>query len=78
MVDAHINEDMAKKILANVKSLTGRETPDYLFNTNYHGDHTFGNGYFPEETLLIAHRITGGLIDSRIDFEKKLFARPGR
>ncbi len=71
VVDAHINEDMAGKILANVKTLTGRDAPDYLFNTNYHGDHTFGNGYFPEETHIIAHRITRDLIDSRFDFEKK-------
>ena len=71
VVDSHINEYMAKKILANVKSLTGRDAPDYLFNTNYHGDHTFGNGYFPEDTHIIAHRITRDLIDSRFEFEKK-------
>ena len=71
VIDAHINGDMARKILANVKSLTGRDTPDYLFNTNYHGDHTFGNGYFPEETHIIAHRITRDLIDSRFEFEKQ-------
>ena len=71
VVDSHINEYMAKKILANVKSLTGRDVPDYLFNTNYHGDHTFGNGYFPKETHIIAHRITRDLIDSRFEFEKK-------
>ena len=71
VIDAHINGDMAGKILANVKSLTGRDVPDYLFNTNYHGDHTFGNGYFPEETHIIAHRITRDLIDSRFEFEKQ-------
>jgi cyclase len=30
----------------------------YLVNTNYHGDHTFGNYAFPAETLIIAQRET--------------------
>ncbi len=71
VIDSHINETMANKILAIVKSITGREGSDYLFNTNYHGDHTFGNGYFPKETHIISHKFTRDLIDRRFDFEKK-------
>ena len=71
VVDAHINGDMAKQILAQVKKVSGRATPDYLFNTNYHGDHTFGNGYFPKETHIIAQRITKKLMERRFEGEKK-------
>ena len=30
----------------------------YLVNTNYHGDHTFGNYAFPADTKVVAQRLT--------------------
>ena len=32
----------------------------YLVNTNYHGDHTFGNYAFPEDTRIVAHQLRPG------------------
>jgi len=30
----------------------------YLVNTHFHGDHTFGNGFFADTATIIAHRGT--------------------
>ena len=57
VIDAHINRDMAQQIQDAVKRVTPRPII-YLVNTNYHGDHTFGNYAFPDETIIVAHRET--------------------
>ncbi len=57
VIDAHINAAMAKQIQAAVQQVTKKPIL-YLVNTNYHGDHTFGNYAFPKETLIVAHRKT--------------------
>ena len=57
VIDAHINGDMARQIQDAVRRLTTKPIL-YLVNTNYHGDHTFGNYAFPAETQIVAHRET--------------------
>lgn len=57
VVDAHINATMARQIQAAVRAVTDKPIL-YLVNTNYHGDHTFGNYAFPPETRIVAHRAT--------------------
>ncbi len=43
-----ISGDMARQIQARVREVTDKPIL-YLVNTNYHGDHTFGNYAFPED-----------------------------
>ena len=57
VIDAHINRAMANQILAAVRAVTDKPIL-YLVNTNAHGDHTFGNYAFPEQTLVVAHQET--------------------
>jgi cyclase len=57
VIDAHINGAMARQIQAAVARVTDKPIR-YLVNTNYHGDHTFGNYAFPAQTTIIAHRET--------------------
>ncbi len=57
VIDAHINGNMARQIQKAVRRITSKPIL-YLVNTNYHGDHTFGNYAFPAETLIVAHRET--------------------
>lgn len=57
VIDAHINGEMAGKIQQAVRAVTDKPIL-YLVNTNFHGDHTFGNYAFPAETQIIAHRKT--------------------
>ncbi len=67
VIDAHINGDMARQIQARVREVTDKPIL-YLVNTNYHGDHTFGNYAFPEETRIVAHRLTA---ERMKDFEQE-------
>ncbi len=57
VIDAHINGDMARQIQNAVRRVTSKPIL-YLVNTNYHGDHTFGNYAFPADTQIVAHRET--------------------
>jgi len=57
VIDAHINGAMAGRIQTAVRQVTNKPIL-YLVNTNYHGDHTFGNYAFPAETLIVAQQKT--------------------
>ncbi len=70
VIDAHISGDMARQIQARVREVTDKPIL-YLVNTNYHGDHTFGNYAFPEDTRIVAHRLTAERMRD-FEHEKKL------
>jgi cyclase len=57
VIDAHISIAMARQIQMRIREVTDKPLR-YLVNSNYHGDHTFGNCAFPLETLIIQHRQT--------------------
>ena len=57
VIDAHISLAMARQILERVREVTDKPIL-YLVNSNYHGDHTFGNCAFPAEMLVIQQRET--------------------
>ncbi len=61
VIDAHISVPMAEQILERVREVTDKPIL-YLVNSNYHGDHTFGNCAFPEETLIVQHRRTAEIV----------------
>ena len=72
VIDAHISGDMARQIQARVHEVTDKPIL-YLVNTNYHGDHTFGNYAFPEDTRIVAHRLTAAsMSDATIFRETRL------
>ena len=73
VIDAHINDAMARQIQAAVARVTDKPIL-YLVNTNYHGDHTFGNAAFPAHTTVIAHRETAARM-RHFEHEKKLMLR---
>jgi cyclase len=73
VIDAGVNGATARKIQELAAKLT--DVPiRYLINTNYHGDHTFGNYAFPDSVEIIAHRLTADSM-SDLDYEKKLRSR---
>ncbi len=57
VIDAGVNGSMARQIQAAVRKLTDKPLL-YVINTNYHGDHTFGNYAFPDSVQIVAHRKT--------------------
>src|ERR1700722_11785554 len=67
VIDAHINGTMAGLIQAAVRQVTNKPIL-YVVNTNYHGDHTFGNSAFPQETLIVAQQKTAAIMR---DFERE-------
>ena len=73
VIDAHINGAMAGRIQTAVRQVTNKPIL-YVVNTNYHGDHTFGNYAFPAETLIVAQQKTA---ESMRDIEgQKRFLLP--
>src|SRR6202045_3925815 len=67
VIDAHINGAMAGQIQTAVRQVTNKPIL-YVVNTNYHGDHTFGNAAFPQETLIVAQQKTA---EAMRDFERE-------
>src|SRR5260221_3405604 len=67
VIDAHINGTMAGMIQSAVRQVTDKPIL-YVVNTNYHGDHTFGNYAFPKETLIVAQQKTAEIMR---DFERE-------
>ncbi|ANH66634.1 MBL fold metallo-hydrolase [Mitsuaria sp. 7] len=54
VVDTMLNKRLANMVLDQVKQVT-KGVPTYALNTSYHGDHSFGNMYFPKSTVIIQH-----------------------
>jgi cyclase len=67
VIDAHIKGAMAGLIQSAVRQVTDKPIL-YVVNTNYHGDHTFGNSAFPQETLIVAQQKTAEIMR---DFERE-------
>lgn len=73
VIDAHISVGMAHQIQEAVRRVTDKPIL-YLVNSNYHGDHTFGNCAFPTGTLIVQHRRTAELVPYME--EEKAFTLP--
>ncbi len=54
MIDTQFADD-ALQIKAELKKL-GSDTPKFIFNTHWHGDHTGGNILFGQDGIIIAHK----------------------
>jgi cyclase len=50
-IDACSTERRTRGLVAAIRQVT-RAPVRTLLNTHHHGDHTFGNGYFPEATII--------------------------
>ena len=76
VIDAHINGAMAGLIQTAVRQVTNKPIL-YVVNTNYHGDHTFGNYAFPQETLIVAQQKTAEIMRDFEGEKKFLLATVG-
>ncbi len=54
LIDTAATQRRARALAAAVAEVTPLG-PAYLVNTHFHGDHTFGNGYFKPQAAIIAH-----------------------
>ncbi|WP_040702610.1 MBL fold metallo-hydrolase [Nocardiopsis ganjiahuensis] len=62
LVDTAATETRALALREAVGRISST-APRYLVNTHPHGDHTFGNGFFAAEAVLIAHEATRSEMD---------------
>jgi cyclase len=73
VVDAGVTPSVGRTIQAAVREITDRPI-EWLVNTTYHGDHTFGNAAFPEGVHVVSSRLNAL---SMRDLEKEKRIRSG-
>jgi len=73
VVDSLISRSRANEIIDCIREVTDKPIK-YLINTNFHGDHTFGNCFFPDSCQIISH---ANSLQLMLDFnqEKKLMLK---
>ncbi|MDN3295403.1 MBL fold metallo-hydrolase [Streptomyces ficellus] len=54
LVDTAATQARTRRLRAEVERLVP-DGPDYVVNTHFHGDHTFGNGQFAPRSVIVAH-----------------------
>jgi glyoxylase-like metal-dependent hydrolase (beta-lactamase superfamily II) len=62
VIDTMLNQRLNKQVQKLVKKNTGKKVA-YAVNTSFHGDHSYGNMYLPENTVVIQHENTKAYID---------------
>jgi len=70
VIESMLNERLAKQLISLVREQTHKPIR-YLVNTSYHGDHSYGNYVFPQETVVIQHETTKHYVDTNIAHDKK-------
>lgn len=64
VIDTMLNRRLAGQVLAEAARLGRGTAPRYALNTSYHGDHSYGNMYFPPSTTIIQHEATRAYVES--------------
>lgn len=70
VVDTMLNKRLADMVLNEVRRLT-KGAPTYAMNTSYHGDHSYGNMYFPKSTVIIQHEETKNYLSTHFEADTK-------
>jgi len=73
VVDAGVTADVSRQIQRIAGELTNLPLR-YLVNTTYHGDHTFGNAAFPDDTVIVSSRLNR---QNMTDLEREKQIRTG-
>ncbi|PMN91609.1 MBL fold metallo-hydrolase [Enterovibrio norvegicus] len=68
IIDTMLNERLNKQVQDMVKDKAGKPIV-YAVNTSFHGDHSYGNMYLPEETKIIQHQVTQNYIDTHFEHD---------
>ncbi|WP_325894094.1 MBL fold metallo-hydrolase [Grimontia sp. NTOU-MAR1] len=63
VIDTMLNERLNQQVQGMVKKEAKKQII-YAVNTSFHGDHSYGNMYLPEETKIIQHEVTKEYIDT--------------
>jgi glyoxylase-like metal-dependent hydrolase (beta-lactamase superfamily II) len=76
VVESMLNRRLANQVLALVREVTSKPII-YVVNTSYHGDHSYGNQFFPAATQFVQHVETQAYVQAHfaddVAFMKKYF-----
>jgi len=64
VIDTMLNRRLAMQLLALITETTPKPIR-YVVNTSYHGDHSYGNQFFPQGIQIIQHLETQAYIQSQ-------------
>lgn len=62
IIDTMLNKRLNTQVQNLVSQVTNKSI-SFAVNTSFHGDHSYGNMYLPESTVIIQHRHTKNYID---------------
>lgn len=68
VIDTLLNERLNKQIQGIVAKEANKPII-YAVNTSYHGDHSYGNMYLPEETMIIQHKAAQDYIANNFEHD---------
>ncbi len=69
VIDTMLNERLNDQLMDLISTETDLPVR-YAVNTSFHGDHSYGNQYLPEETLIIQHQVTASFIAEHLETDK--------
>ncbi len=69
VVESMLNERLNMQLFDLIAAETDKPVL-YLVNTSYHGDHSYGNQYVPEEVDIIQHAVAAEYIDTHLEEDK--------
>ncbi len=61
VIDTMLNRRLADQLLALIRAQTDKPI-QYVVNTSYHGDHSYGNQFFPKDASIVQHIATQNYI----------------
>ena len=62
IIDTMLNKRLNMQLQNLVAKETGKSIV-FAVNTSFHGDHSYGNMYLPENTFVVQHKLTKNYID---------------
>ena len=70
VIDTMLNERLNTQLMNLIKAETDLPVR-YAVNTSFHGDHSYGNQYLPDHTLVIQHSFTSKFVAEHLEADKK-------
>ncbi|MDD1780936.1 MBL fold metallo-hydrolase [Enterovibrio sp. ZSDZ35] len=68
IIDTMLNERLNKQVQGMVAKEANKPII-YAVNTSFHGDHSYGNMYLPEDTTIIQHEVTQNYIHTHFEHD---------
>ncbi|MGH7944410.1 MAG: MBL fold metallo-hydrolase [Opitutaceae bacterium] len=69
IVESMVTGRLAAQLIGLARGISHKPIR-YLVNTSYHGDHSYGNYVFPQQTVVIQHPSTKAYIDSKFEQDR--------